>query len=114
MLMEMLEIAVLGIAIVGTSGFFSLVSAFLVAYVKDLRLEKRIRDLEGDMESLEDSMNGRKGQMVKQEKNEQQAALVKDLGVAVATGKPIPDALKETAMAHPDATLALLKKFVKF
>lgn len=120
--MELMDFAVLGVAIVGCSAFFSLISSFAVAYIKDLRLEKRINALEKDLESLEDSVNGRKGQEVKHEKNERlQNSLIKaglQIKKAMEDKMPPEQMMKELApkliadfaMENPDVAIAAAKK----
>ncbi len=78
-----MDFVIFGIYCLVLSGIFGLVFSLIVAYFKDLRLERRIRDVEGDIEHLADSVNGKAGQVAKQEKQERLQNSVVKMGLTI-------------------------------
>lgn len=114
--MELMDL-VLIVAVNGVvSLMFSLIFALAVAYLRENGLNRRMKSLEDDFDSLVDSINGKQGQEIKKEN----AALVENAEAEIAAILANPEiadkkaALMAIAPKYLSILPLLMKKYSKF
>jgi hypothetical protein len=95
------------------SGVFSVMFAFIVGYVKDNSLSRRMTEVEHDFDKLVDTMNSKSGVSAKAEKKERTQMAMAEAMVLFQSGKPKEDIFKELLAKYPDVAMDMAAKGIK-
>lgn len=89
----------------------SAMGLMVYGYFRDISFNKRITLLEKTQLSAVNSEKGKTSWEVRQKQAEEFESAVAELVLNIQGGKDIKDAIKETAIAHPNAVMNFAKKF---
>lgn len=96
------------------NGVFSLVIGViigvLIAYFRDNAVDRRIKSLEHDFDSLVDRINGTMGNEKKAELKEQEAAFMANAAVILKSEGPMPDKIQKIIALDPAMAMKMAKK----
>lgn len=109
--MELYDLLLLGLFCTVISAVFSVIFAYGVAYFRDNALSRRISVIEADLENVELTVRGARGNAKQVEYKQADAALMARVAAGIQAGKPIPEVLKEVMASDPETAMRLAKKF---